>query len=103
MLIQLKLACKALCVIRMKTIKAPTKLCIVYLHYLSKSGSSVGTISKSLKLLCSSVQTIICKYRHDGSLQPSHCSGRRRALRPRAERVLVLSVQINPRTRPNVL
>ena len=28
--------------------------------------------------LCSSVQTIICKYKHHGTVQPSYCPGRRR-------------------------
>ena len=68
---------------------------IVDLH---KSGSSLGTISKRLKTPHSSVQTIVCKYKHHGSMQPSYRSGRRLVLSPRDERTLVRKVQINPRT-----
>ena len=55
---------------------------IVDLH---KSGSSLGAISKCLKVPHSSVQTIVHKYKH-GTTQPSYRSGRRRALSPRDER-----------------
>uniref|UniRef100_A0AAZ3RF77 Sleeping Beauty transposase HTH domain-containing protein n=1 Tax=Oncorhynchus tshawytscha TaxID=74940 RepID=A0AAZ3RF77_ONCTS len=68
---------------------------IVDLH---KSGSSLGAISKCLKALCSSAQTIVCKYEHHGTTQPSYRSGRRRVLSPRDKCTLVLKVQINPRT-----
>uniref|UniRef100_A0A3B3YEG0 Uncharacterized protein n=1 Tax=Poecilia mexicana TaxID=48701 RepID=A0A3B3YEG0_9TELE len=44
---------------------------------LHKSGSSLGRISRCFKELHSSVQTIIRKYRHDGNVQLSYCSGRR--------------------------
>ena len=42
--------------------------------------------------------TIVCKYKHHGTTQPSYRSGRRRLLSPRDERTLVRKVQINPRT-----
>ena len=62
------------------------------------SGSSLGAISKCLKISRSSVQTIVRKYKHHGTKQPSYRSGRRRVLSPRDERTLVRKVQINPRT-----
>ena len=65
---------------------------------LHKSGSSLGAISRCLKVPRSSVQTIVCKYKHHGTMQPSSCSGRRHVLSPRDERTLVRNVQINPRT-----
>ena len=65
---------------------------------LHKSGSSLGAIFKCLKVRRSSVQTIVCKYKHHGTTQPSYRSGRRRVLSPRDERTLVWKVQINPRT-----
>ena len=68
---------------------------IVDLH---KSGSSLGAISKCLKVPCSSVQTLVRKYKHLGITQPSYRSGRRPVLSPRDERTLVQKVQINPRT-----
>src|SRR5439155_1172674 len=68
---------------------------IVDLH---KSGSSTGAIFKCLKVPRSSVQTIVCKYKHHGTTQPSYCSGRRHVLSPRDERTLVRKVQINPRS-----
>ena len=68
---------------------------IVDLH---KSGSSLGTISKHLKVPHSSVHTIVCKYKHYGTPQPSYHSRRRCVLSPRDERTLVRKVQINPRT-----
>ena len=68
---------------------------IVDLH---KSGSSLGAISKRLKVPRSSVQTIVRKYKHHGTTQPSYRSGRRRVLSPRDQRTLVRKVQINPRT-----
>ena len=68
---------------------------IVDLH---ESGSSVGAISKRLKVPRSSVQTIVRKYKHQGTTQPSNRSGRRRVLSPRDERTLVRKVQINHRT-----
>jgi transposase len=64
----------------------------------NKSGSSLGAISKCLKLLHSSVQTIVRKYKHHGTTQPSYRSGRRRVLSPRDEGTLVRKVEINPRT-----
>uniref|UniRef100_A0AAZ3NPA6 Sleeping Beauty transposase HTH domain-containing protein n=1 Tax=Oncorhynchus tshawytscha TaxID=74940 RepID=A0AAZ3NPA6_ONCTS len=63
-----------------------------------KSGSSLGAISKCLRVPHSSVQTIVCKYKHHGTTQPAYRSGRRRILSPRDERTLVRKVQINPRT-----
>uniref|UniRef100_A0AAZ3P5S7 Transposase Tc1-like domain-containing protein n=1 Tax=Oncorhynchus tshawytscha TaxID=74940 RepID=A0AAZ3P5S7_ONCTS len=68
---------------------------IVDLH---KSGSFLGAISKCLKVPRSSVQTIVHKYKHHGTMQPSYRSGRRRVLSLRDERTLVRKVQINPRT-----
>ena len=65
---------------------------------LHKSGSSLGAISKHLKVPRSSVQTILRKYKHHGITQPSNRSGKRRILSPRDERTLVRQVQINPRT-----
>ena len=60
-----------------------------------KSGSSLGAISKCLKVPRSSVQTR--KYKHYGTTQPSYRSGKRRILSPRDECTLELKVQINPR------
>ena len=54
--------------------------------------------SKCLKVPRSSVQTIVCKYEHHGTMQPSYRSGRRHILSPRYECILVRKVQINPRT-----
>jgi transposase len=68
---------------------------IVDLH---KSGSSLGAISKCLKVPCSSVQTIVRKYKHHGTTQPSYRSGRRCVLSPRDKCPLVIKVQINSRT-----
>ena len=65
---------------------------------LHKSGSSLGEMSKCLKVPRSSVQTIVRKYKHHGTMQPSYRSGRRRVLSPRDECTLVRLVQINPRT-----
>uniref|UniRef100_A0AAZ3NZK2 Transposase Tc1-like domain-containing protein n=1 Tax=Oncorhynchus tshawytscha TaxID=74940 RepID=A0AAZ3NZK2_ONCTS len=65
---------------------------------LHKSGSSLGAISKCLKVPCSSGQTIVRKYKHHGTTQPSYRSGRRRVLPPRDERTLSRKVQINPKT-----
>ena len=65
---------------------------------LHKSGSSLGAISKCLKVPCSSVQTIVCKYEHHGTRQPLNRSRRRRVLSPSDEHTLVRKVQINPRT-----
>ena len=79
---------------------------IVDLH---KSGSSLGAISKCLKVPRSYVQTIVCKYIYHGTM-PYHRytgSGRRRVqspredTSPREELTLVGKVQINPRTTAN--
>jgi transposase len=68
---------------------------IVDLH---KSGSSLGAICKCLKVPRLSVYTIVCKYKHHGTTQPSYRSGRRRVLSPRDQRTFVQKVQINSRT-----
>ena len=47
---------------------------------LHKSGSSLGAISKCLKVPRSSVQTVVDKYKHHGTTQPSYRSGRRHVL-----------------------
>uniref|UniRef100_A0AAZ3SJT8 Transposase Tc1-like domain-containing protein n=1 Tax=Oncorhynchus tshawytscha TaxID=74940 RepID=A0AAZ3SJT8_ONCTS len=78
-----------------KEISQDLRKIIVDLH---KSGSSLGAISKCLKVQRSSVQTIVRKYKHHGTTQPSYRSGRRLILTPRDERTLVRKVQINPRT-----
>uniref|UniRef100_A0AAZ3PC08 Transposase Tc1-like domain-containing protein n=1 Tax=Oncorhynchus tshawytscha TaxID=74940 RepID=A0AAZ3PC08_ONCTS len=65
---------------------------------LHKSGSSLGEISKRLKVPRSSAQTIVRKYKHQGTTQPSYRSGRRLVLSSRVERTLVRKLQINPRT-----
>ena len=65
---------------------------------LHKSGSSLGAISKRLKVPRSSVQKIVRKYKHHGTRQQSYRSVRRRVLSPRDERTLVQKGQINPRT-----
>ena len=70
---------------------------------LQKSGSALGAISKCLKVPHSSVQTIVRKYKHHGTKQPSYLSGRRCILSPRDECPLVRKVQINPNTRANDL
>ena len=54
--------------------------------------------SKHLKVPRSSVQTIVRKYKHHGTTQPSYLPGRSRFLSPRDERTLVRKVQINSRT-----
>ncbi|KAL2099419.1 hypothetical protein ACEWY4_005899 [Coilia grayii] len=69
---------------------------IVDMH---KSGSSLGAISRCLKVPRSSVQTIVRKYKQHGNVQPSYRSGRRRVLCPRDERALVRTVRINPRAK----
>ena len=81
-----------------KEISQDLRKIIVDLH---KSSSSLGAISKHLKVLRSSVQTIVHKYKHHGNTQPSYRSGRRRVLSPRDEHTLVRKVQINPRTTAN--
>jgi transposase len=63
-----------------------------------KSGSSMGAISKRLTVPRSPVQTILRKYQHHGTTQPSYRSGTRHVLSPRDEYTLVRKVQINPRT-----
>ena len=63
-----------------------------------KSGSSLGAISKTPEGTTFIVQTIVLKYKHHGTTQPSYCSGRRHVLSPRDECTLVRKVQINPRT-----
>uniref|UniRef100_A0A673WEC2 Calcium/calmodulin-dependent protein kinase type IV n=1 Tax=Salmo trutta TaxID=8032 RepID=A0A673WEC2_SALTR len=68
------------------------------LSHFHKSGSTLGAISKRLKVPLSSVQTIVRKYKHHGTTQPSYPSGRRRILSPRDKCTLVQKVQINPRT-----
>ena len=73
----------------------PQKKIIVDLH---KSGSSLGAISKRLKVPRSSIQTIVRKNKHYRATQPSYRSGRRRVLSPRDERTLLRKVQINPKT-----
>src|SRR5690606_18508019 len=78
-----------------KSISQTLRNTIVDLH---KSGSSLGAISKCLKVPRSTVQTIVCKSKHHGTTQPSYRSGRRRVPSPRNERILVRKVQINPRT-----
>ena len=70
----------------------------IFFADLHKSGSSLGAISKRLKVPRSSVQTIVCNYEHHGTTQPSYHQGRRRVLAPRDECISVLKVQINPRT-----
>uniref|UniRef100_A0AAZ3SJI4 Sleeping Beauty transposase HTH domain-containing protein n=1 Tax=Oncorhynchus tshawytscha TaxID=74940 RepID=A0AAZ3SJI4_ONCTS len=78
-----------------KEISQELRMKIVDLH---KSGSSLGAISKCLKVPRSSLQTIVRKYKHHGTTQPSFHSGRRRVLSHRDVRTLVRKVQINPRT-----
>jgi transposase len=68
---------------------------IVDLH---KSGSSLGAIAKRLKVPRSTVQTIVRKYKHHGTTQPSYHSGNRRVLSPRDEHTLLRKGQISPRT-----
>jgi transposase len=68
-----------------------------------KSGSSMGAISKRLKVPCSSVQTRVRKDKHHGTTLPSYHSGRRRILSPRDEHTLVRKVQITPRTTAKAL
>uniref|UniRef100_A0AAZ3Q5N6 Transposase Tc1-like domain-containing protein n=1 Tax=Oncorhynchus tshawytscha TaxID=74940 RepID=A0AAZ3Q5N6_ONCTS len=43
-------------------------------------------------------KTIVHKYKHHGTTQPSYRSGRRHVLSPRDERTLVQKMKINPRT-----
>ena len=77
-----------------KEISQDLRKTIVDLH---KSGSSLGAISKHLKVPRSSVQTIVRKYKHH-TMQPSYRSGRRHVLSPRDERTLMRKVHLNPRT-----
>ena len=79
---------------------AKTSIVFVDLH---KSGSSLGAISKRLKVPRSSVQTIVRKYKQHGTTQPSYRSGKRCVLFPRDECTLVRKVQLNPRTTAKVL
>jgi transposase len=69
--------------VKSKEISQDLRKNIVDLH---KSGSSLGAISKCLKVPRSSVQTIVRKYKHHGTTQPTYRSGRRRILSPRDER-----------------
>ena len=68
---------------------------IVDLH---KSVSSLGAISKRLKVPRSSVQTIVRKYKYHWTTQLSYRSGMRQFLSPRDECTSVRKVQIYPRT-----
>jgi hypothetical protein len=70
---------------------------------LHKSGSCLGAISKCPKTPRSSVQTIVRKYKHHGTMQLSYRSGRRCVQSPRGERTLVRKVLINPRTTAKTL
>ena len=63
-----------------KEIRQDLRKTIVDLH---KSGSSWGVLSKHLKVPLSSVQTIVRKYKHHGTKQPSYHSGKRGVLSPR--------------------
>ena len=65
-----------------KEIRQDLRKNIVDLH---NSGSSLGAISKRLKVPRSSVQTIVRKYKHHGTPQLSYRSGRRSILSPRDE------------------
>ena len=60
------------------------------------SGSSLGAISKCLKVADSSVQTIVRKYKHHGTAQLSYRSGRRHSLSPRDECTLVRKCKLIP-------
>ena len=75
-----------------KEISQDLRKIIVDLH---KSGSSLGAISKRLKVPRSSVQTIIRKYKQHGTTQPSYRSGRRCVLSPTDVCTLVRKVQLN--------
>ena len=81
--------------VKSKEISQDLRKKIVDLH---KSDSSLGAISKCLMVPRSSVQTIVHKCKHHGTMQPSYRSGRIRVLSPRDECTLVWKVQINPRT-----
>ena len=56
---------------------------------------SIFQTPEGTTLIC---QTIVRKYKHHGTTQPSYRSGRRRVLSPRDECTLVRKVQINLRT-----
>ena len=84
----------SLCLTSWEKQKKSAKKCVD----LHKSGSSLGAISKCLKVPCSFAQTIVLKYKHHGTTQPSYRSGRRRALSPRDERTLMWKMQLNSRT-----
>ena len=86
-----------ICLVSCENQKKSAKTSECFFVDIHKSGSSLGAISKCLKIPRSSVQTIVHKYKHHGTTQPSYRSGRRRVLSPRDERTLVRKVQINPR------
>ena len=86
-----------LCLTSWENLKKSAKTSEKRIVDLHKSSSSLGAISKCLKVPRSSVQTIVRKYKHHGTTQPSYRSGRRRVLSPRDDRTLVRKVQINPR------
>lgn len=65
---------------------------------LYKSGSSLWTSYRCLKVLRSFVRTVIYKYRHNGNVQPSYCSERRQVLCPEDEWIWVQNVQQKPKT-----
>ena len=60
---------------------------------LNKSGKSLGAISKQLKVLRSTVQTVICKYFLHGTVQSLPQSARKCKLSSAAERKLVRMVK----------
>jgi hypothetical protein len=60
--------------------------------HLHKSGSSLGEISKRLKVPHSSVQTIVRKYKHHVAKQPSYRSKRRHVLSPS----VTISAKVGP-------
>ena len=73
---------------------------IVDLH---ESGSSLGTISRCLKVSCLSVPTITNQYNHNGNVQPSYYSVRRQVLCPRDECWFGEMCVSIPEQKPNTL
>ena len=70
---------------------------------LYKSGSSLGKIFRCLKVPCSSVQAIICKYKHHGNVQTSYHLERRRFCVPEMNVLWCQICASTPEQKQNIL